>query len=136
MVDLAVEVLGGDAARKKVGVWGAAFKPNSDDIRDSPALEVANTLQSLDAVVTVYDPKALDNAHKKFPQLNYCHSATDAVDGANLILHLTEWDEFQELDPRTLDGVVGTKCIVDGRSALDPRRWRSAGWTFRALGRP
>jgi len=136
MIDLAVEELGGQVDGKRIGVWGASFKPDSDDIRDSPALDVASALQSRGADVGVYDPQAMDNARKKYPELGYCRSAVDAAEGADLILHLTEWEEFRMLEPEKLDGVIRSKHILDGRSALDPESWRAAGWTFRALGRP
>ena len=136
MIDLAVEELGGQVDGKRIGVWGASFKPDSDDIRDSPALDVASALQSRGADVGVYDPQAMDNARKRYPELGYCRSAVDAAEGADLILHLTEWEEFRMLEPEKLDGVIRSKHILDGRSALDPESWRAAGWTFRALGRP
>jgi len=136
MIDLAVEELGGQVDGKRIGVWGASFKPDSDDIRDSPALDVASALQSRGADVGVYDPQAMDNARKRYPELGYCRSAVDAAEGADLILHLTEWEEFRMLEPQRLDGIIRSKHILDGRSALDPESWRAAGWTFRALGRP
>jgi len=136
MVDLAVAELGGDVNGKRIGVWGAAFKPDSDDIRDSPALDVASALRSRGAEVGVYDPRALDNARKKYPELTYYDTALDAAHEAELILHLTEWAEFRLLDPASLDGIVAVKRILDGRGALDAHLWRAAGWTYRALGRP
>ncbi len=136
MVDLAREVAGGSFGGMKVAVLGAAFKPNSDDIRDSPALDVAATIQQQGAAVAVYDPQAMDNARRKHPELGYRESAIDAARGADLVLHLTEWAEFREMDPDVLGEVVAGKHIVDGRNALDPIRWRAAGWTYRALGRP
>jgi UDPglucose 6-dehydrogenase len=136
MVDLAREQVGGDFAGKRVGVLGAAFKPNSDDIRDSPALDVAATVQRAGAVVTVFDPQAMANAKQKYPDLGYAGSTIEACAGADVVLHLTEWQEFRDLDPSTLSNVVAGRHIVDGRNALDPVRWRDAGWSFRALGRP
>ncbi len=136
MVDLAVEELGGSVAGAHVAVWGAAFKPNSDDIRDSPALDVASTLQSRGAQVVVYDPEAMANARRIHPELTYADSAVAAATGADLILHLTEWSEFVTLDPAALDGVVRERRILDGRNALDADRWRASGWRYRALGRP
>ena len=136
MVDLAREVAGGSFGGMKVAVLGAAFKPNSDDIRDSPALDVAATIQKQGAAVCVYDPEAMDNARVLHPQLGYRDSALEAAKGADLVLHLTEWSEFREMDPAALGQVVEGKHIVDGRNALDPVRWRAAGWTYRALGRP
>jgi UDPglucose 6-dehydrogenase len=136
MIDLAREQCDGSVLGKRVVVFGAAFKPDSDDIRDSPALSVAASLQLQGAQVTVYDPKANDNARKIFPTLEYADSALEAADRAHLVLHLTEWSEFAALDPQVLGRIVATRRIVDGRNALDPARWRGAGWTYRALGRP
>jgi UDPglucose 6-dehydrogenase len=136
MVELAREVAGGSFGGMKVAVLGAAFKPNSDDIRDSPALDVAANIQRQGAAVSVYDPEAMANAKLQHPELGYRSSAVEAARGADLVLHLTEWSEFREMDPDTLSQVVSGRHIVDGRNALDPVRWRAAGWTYRALGRP
>jgi UDPglucose 6-dehydrogenase len=136
MVDMARELAGGSFHGCTVGVLGAAFKPNSDDIRDSPALDVAVTIGHQGGQVTVYDPIAIDNARKAHPELNYGESAVEAVRGAHVVLLLTEWQEFVELDPEELGAVVATRRIVDGRNALDAEIWRSAGWHYRALGRP
>jgi UDPglucose 6-dehydrogenase len=135
-VDLTRDLLDGSFAGTRVGVLGAAFKPNSDDIRDSPALDVAATCQRQGAAVRVYDPAAMENAKREYPQLAYVESAVAAVDAADVVLHLTEWQEFREMDPGVLADVVAEKRIVDGRNALDLERWRGAGWTYRALGRP
>jgi UDPglucose 6-dehydrogenase len=136
MIDLAREEAGGSFGGMRVAVLGAAFKPNSDDIRDSPALDVAASIQKQGAAVTLYDPAAMANARLKHPELGYRDSALDAARGADLVLHLTEWAEFREMDPAVLGEVVSDKRIVDGRNALDPQAWRAAGWTYRALGRP
>jgi UDPglucose 6-dehydrogenase len=136
MVDLALECVDGTFAGKQVGMLGAAFKPNSDDIRDSPALDVATRIHRAGATVVVYDPAALDNARRDYPDLAYADSATEAATGADVVLHLTEWAEFREMDPAALGAVVKAPNIVDGRNALDPHKWRSAGWHYRALGRP
>lgn len=136
MVDLARELVGGSFGGMRVGVLGAAFKPNSDDIRDSPALDVAAAIQRQGAAVTLYDPAAMDNARARCPELGYRESALEAARGADIVLHLTEWSEFRQMDPATLSDVVASRRIVDGRNALDPARWRAAGWTYRALGRP
>ncbi|MFL6127929.1 MAG: UDP-glucose dehydrogenase family protein [Mycobacteriales bacterium] len=135
-VDLGRELLAGEYAGKKVCVWGAAFKPNSDDIRDSPALDVAAAVQKLGAAVIVFDPEAMENAKRAYPQLAMASSALEAARGADLLLLLTEWAEFREMDPAKLAEVVASPRIVDGRNALDPAAWRAAGWTYRALGRP
>ncbi len=136
MVDLARELAGGSFHGCTVGVLGAAFKPNSDDIRDSPALDVAVTIGRQGGRVTIYDPVALDNARKAHPELSYGDSALEATRGANVVLLLTEWQEFIDLDPEVLGSVVATRKIVDGRNALDSEVWRAAGWHYRALGRP
>jgi UDPglucose 6-dehydrogenase len=136
MVDLTRELLDDSVVHRKIAILGAAFKPDSDDIRDSPALDVASRLQKHGAEVHVYDPAAMDNARQRYPDLSYSASAIDAARGADIILHLTEWREFREMDPVALGEIVGERNIVDGRNALDPDRWRTAGWTYRALGRP
>ncbi len=136
MVEIAREVAGGSFGGMRIAVLGAAFKPDSDDVRDSPALDVAATMQRQGAAVCVYDPQAMDNARVKHPELGYRESAVAAARGADLVLHLTEWTEFRQMDPAVLSGVVAGRHIVDGRNALDPARWRDAGWTYRALGRP
>ncbi|MCI2266949.1 UDP-glucose dehydrogenase family protein [Sediminivirga luteola] len=136
MVDLAREVCGGSIVGRKVAVLGAAFKPNSDDVRDSPALNVAEQMNLQGAYVTVTDPEAVENARRRFPDLKYTESFEDAVEDAELILLLTEWKEYVELDPTALSDKVAQRRILDGRNVLDPARWRAAGWTYRALGRP
>jgi len=135
MVDLARELADGFEG-VRVGVLGAAFKPDSDDIRDSPALDVARTIHDLGAVVTVYDPVAVPQARRAHPELRYAESAIDAAQDADVMLLLTEWDEFREADPEIIGKVVNKRNIVDGRNALDPDRWREASWHYRALGRP
>ena len=136
MVDLARELCDGSLAGRRVGVLGVAFKPNSDDIRDSPALDVALSVQRAGSAVRVYDPEAMRNAQTMHPMLAYSPSAMEACHGADVVLHLTEWAEFGELDPGELKSVVASPRIVDGRNALDPDKWINAGWHFRALGRP
>ncbi|MET9686774.1 UDP-glucose dehydrogenase family protein [Streptomyces coeruleorubidus] len=137
MVELARQALGGGPfLGKRVAVLGATFKPDSDDVRDSPALNVAGQIHLQGGQVTVYDPKGMDNARRVFPTLGYADSALDAVRGADIVLHLTEWREFRELDEEALGQVAAARIILDGRNALDPERWRKAGWTYRAMGRP
>ncbi|MFF4990759.1 UDP-glucose dehydrogenase family protein [Streptosporangium saharense] len=136
MVDLARELTGGSFHGCTVTVLGAAFKPNSDDIRDSPALDVAVTISQQGGQVTVYDPAAQENARRAHPQLSYGESALEAAKDAHVVLLLTEWQEFIDLDPEALGSVVARRKIVDGRNALDAEIWREAGWHYRALGRP
>jgi UDPglucose 6-dehydrogenase len=136
MVELAREVVGGSFIGQRVAVLGAAFKPDSDDIRDSPALNVAAQIKLQGGEVVLFDPAAMENARRSWPDLTYVDSAVDAVKGADVVLLLTEWQEFRELDPATVGGLVRRKNILDGRNVLDPAAWRSAGWLYRALGRP
>jgi UDPglucose 6-dehydrogenase len=134
-VDLVRELLGGQISGARIAAWGAAFKPNSDDIRDAPALDVARTMHGLGGHVRVYDPAALDNARRAYPELRYGESALDAAEDADVVVLLTEWSDFREIDPDALAEVVRHKRIVDGRHALDATQWRTAGWEYRALGR-
>jgi UDPglucose 6-dehydrogenase len=133
-VDLATELAGGNVAGMPICVLGAAFKPGSDDVRDSPALDVANILHGMGARVTVYDPAALGSASRACPELGYAASLGEAARDAEVVLLLTEWREFSGLTPATLDGVVARRNIVDARNVLDPAEWRAAGWAYRALG--
>ena len=135
-VEIARDVLGGSVLGARVAVLGVAFKPESDDVRDSPALNVAGQLQLQGAAVRVFDPKAMDNARRLFPTLHYASSVAEAVDAADVVLHLTEWREFAELDPGELKTLVRQPIIVDGRHTLDPATWRDAGWVYRGMGRP
>ncbi|AYY13441.1 UDP-glucose/GDP-mannose dehydrogenase family protein [Actinobacteria bacterium YIM 96077] len=136
VAEIARELAGGHLIGRRIAVLGAAFKPESDDVRDSPALNVAGRLQLQGAHVAVYDPKAMENARAVFPTLEYAPAAVDACRGADVVLHLTEWREFRELDPRELADVVAARNVVDGRNCLDAAGWRAAGWTYRGLGRP
>ncbi|MFM9049277.1 MAG: UDP-glucose dehydrogenase family protein [Actinomycetota bacterium] len=135
-VDLAVTSMGGTAAGRTVAVWGAAFKPDSDDVRDSPALHVAQALHHAGARVVVHDPRAVDNARALFPELEYAASAVEATEGADVLLLLTEWSDYVDIDPSVIRPLMSTPTVIDARNALDFDRWRSAGWTYRALGRP
>ncbi|MHA4848202.1 MULTISPECIES: UDP-glucose dehydrogenase family protein [unclassified Rhodococcus (in: high G+C Gram-positive bacteria)] len=135
MVELAAQVCGGSLLGANVAVLGAAFKPESDDVRDSPALNVAGMMQLHGAVVSVYDPKALDNSRRLFPTLNYATSVAEACENADAVLVLTEWAEFAALKPDDLAGVVRARVMVDGRNCLDAQQWRDAGWVYRGLGR-
>jgi UDPglucose 6-dehydrogenase len=135
-VDLAREIAGGSLAGITVAVLGAAFKPDSDDIRDSPALDVAAAISLEGAYVRLYDPKANDNARRREPHLRYAESLREVVDGADVVMLLTEWPEFRDMNPVEIAGLVAKPNIVDGRTVLDPARWRAAGWQYRSLGRP
>jgi UDPglucose 6-dehydrogenase len=136
IVDVTHELLGADWVGRNVTVLGAAFKAGTDDVRDSPALDVAGRIQLHGATVTVYDPEAMDNARRVRPTLRYAASAVEACAGAHVVLHLTEWPEFRDLDPVKLKAVVETPLMIDARLSLDPEAYRNAGWTYRAPGRP
>lgn len=135
-VDLVGELLGGTTYGKRVTVLGAAFKPHSDDTRDSPALDVAVRLHGVGAIVTVTDPEALDNARSTHPHLNYVKDRDEALHGADAVVLVTEWDEYRlDMDPVAAGKLVSGKIIVDGRNCLNPAIWRGAGWTYMGLGR-
>ena len=135
-VNLAQGMLGGSLKGKRIAILGAAFKPNSDDVRDSPALSVANALQSKGAHVRVHDPEAIENARAVHPLLSYTSEIDKAFEGAELAVHLTEWQEYRGLDPLHMFKLVTAPQILDARNTLDIDLWRSAGWTVRAMGRP
>ena len=135
IVELATAACGGSLLGANVAVLGAAFKPDSDDVRDSPALNVAGMLQLNGAAVNVYDPKAMENSRRLFPTLAYATSVAEACERADLVMVLTEWREFIDLDPRELAGTVHTKVVIDGRNCLQAQRWEESGWTVHALGR-
>jgi UDPglucose 6-dehydrogenase len=135
-VDLIREMVGGDLAGKRIACLGAAFKPNSDDVRDAPALDVARMLYLEGATVTVYDPEANENAHRLYPDLTYASSMMACVVDADAVALLTEWQVFRDADPDDLAQLVRHRRVVDGRHALDADDYRAKGWEFRALGRP
>jgi UDPglucose 6-dehydrogenase len=136
IVETATAMLGHFLADKQIAVLGASFKPNSDDVRDSPALDVAASLQRGGARVRVHDPQAIENARAAIPTLDYTDDVTKALEGAHLTLHLTEWGEYRDLDPAILREVVAEPRLLDGRNALDLGRWARAGWVVRSPGRP
>ena len=135
IIELVRKDLADDLRGKKVAILGAAFKPDSDDVRDSPALDIAAQIQAAGAVVTVHDPKAIANAQKRFPALNFADDVNATLKDAEIVLHLTEWKIYREIDPAKVKSVVKNPIIIDGRNALDRDLWQSAGWKFRALGR-
>jgi UDPglucose 6-dehydrogenase len=135
IIELVRKDLADDLNGKKIAILGAAFKPDSDDVRDSPALDIAAQIQAAGAQVTVHDPKAIANAQKRFPALNFSDTVEATLKDAELVLHLTEWKMYRELDPAKMKSLVKTAIMIDGRNALDRDSWRSAGWHFRALGR-
>ena len=135
IIELVRKDLSDDLQGKRVAILGAAFKPDSDDVRDSPALDIAAQIQAAGATVTVHDPKAIANAQKRFPALNFADDVNTTLKDAEIVLHLTEWKIYREIDPVKVKSIVKTPIIIDGRNALDRELWQSAGWKFRALGR-
>jgi UDPglucose 6-dehydrogenase len=135
IIELVRKDLSDNLQGKKVAILGAAFKPDSDDVRDSPALDIAVQIQAAGAIVTVHDPKAIANAQKRFPVLNFSTGINDTLKDAEIVLHLTEWKIYREIDPVKVKSLVKNATMIDGRNALDRQLWRNAGWKFRALGR-
>ena len=135
VIELVRKDLSDDLTGKKITVLGAAFKPDSDDVRDSPALDIAVQIAAAGALVTIHDPKAIEPAKKRFPALGFEENVESALKGADLVLHLTEWKQYRELDPVKVKSLVSSSIIIDGRNALDREAWIAAGWKFRALGR-
>jgi UDPglucose 6-dehydrogenase len=135
VIDVVRADLSEDLTQYKIAILGATFKPDSDDVRDSPALDIAAQLQAAGATIVVHDPKGIEPARKRFPHLDYAERVTDCVKGADAILHLTEWKEYRELDPAVIGQLVKSKFLIDGRNALDREKWRAAGWRVHALGR-
>ncbi|WP_278855741.1 UDP-glucose dehydrogenase family protein [Kocuria palustris] len=134
-VGVITDMLDGSVMGREIAVLGAAFKPESDDVRDSPALDIAARLHSIGADVHVYDPKANENAAKRYPRVDYASSLIQAVARAEVVVLLTEWDEFRRMTPQDLAPLVRRRQILDGRNVLDPQQWIGADWTYRALGR-
>lgn len=135
VIDVVRADLSDDLSQYKIAILGATFKPDSDDVRDSPALDIAAQLQAAGATIVVHDPKGIESARKRFPHLDYAERVSDCVKGADAILHLTEWKEYRELDPNVIGQLVKSKFLIDGRNALDREKWRAAGWRVHALGR-
>jgi UDPglucose 6-dehydrogenase len=135
VIELVRKDLSDNLTGKKIAVLGAAFKPDSDDVRDSPALDIAAQIAAAGAVVTIHDPKAIAPAKKRFPALGFSEDIEGALKGADLVLHLTEWKVYRELDPAKMAKLVANPIMIDGRNALDREAWTAAGWKFRALGR-
>ncbi len=133
-VDLIREELG-ELHGRRIAVLGLAFKPDSDDVRDSPALEIACRLRALGATVVATDPEAVATAHRTAPELDYAPDARAAVVGADAILVATEWSDYRGLDPAEVAEWTGARVIIDGRNCLDADAWRSAGFRYRGLGR-
>jgi UDPglucose 6-dehydrogenase len=135
-VALARELVGGRFVGRRIVVLGAAFKPDSDDVRDSPALDIAAAIYTAGGDVVVHDPQAMANARATYPTMAYAQTVTEALTDADLVVLGTEWRDYVELDPFEVAHLPRTPLILDGRNALDPARWRTAGWTYRGLGRP
>lgn len=137
VITLATDLLDGQVAGKHVAVLGAAFKPDTDDMRNSPALDIAARLAAKGAHITITDPQAGPVlAAQNRPDLTVTDTAEEAITGADLVLLLTEWRQFRDLDPTAVVHLPNRPAIIDGRNVLDPQQWRSAGWTYHGMGRP
>ncbi|ODQ43571.1 UDP-glucose dehydrogenase family protein [Corynebacterium amycolatum] len=134
-VDLVRGSFGGSLLGHTVTVLGAAFKPNSDDVRDSPALSIAGSLSLAGASVIVYDPQAMENAKKNFPTLEYAPSIEAALEGSEMVVVATEWQQFRDIDPVAAKKLVKRAAVLDGRNCLPADQWRAAGWDVTCLGR-
>ena len=135
-IDLTVTALGGSAYNAKVAVLGLSFKPHSDDVRDSPALDVAVQLHGLGANVVATDPQGIENSRARHPQLTYSTDLEETLRDADAVVLVTEWPEFRHLDPAWVGELVKNKIVIDGRNSFDAAAWRAAGWTYHGLGRP
>ncbi len=118
----------------RVAVLGVSFKPDSDDVRDSPALDIAVRLFNAGADVLVYDPEGNKNAAERFPRLFYANDLAEAVANADLVLLLTEWAEFKALVPADLEQLVAARRLIDGRNVLSRSQWEEAGWEIVGMG--
>lgn len=121
---------------KKITILGASFKPNSDDVRDSPAIEIAKLLLKSGAEVVIHDPVSLDALKLKYPFLVSANDVKTALADSDLTLHLTEWSDYRNLNPRELAPLVHSRIIIDGRNVLDGEIWKDAGWKIIFLGKP
>jgi UDPglucose 6-dehydrogenase len=135
-VALARELVGGRFVGKRIAVLGAAFKPDSDDVRDSPALDIAAAIYTAGGDVVVHDPQAIENARAAYPTMAYAADVREALTDADLVVLGTEWRDYTSLDPFDVVHLPASPLVLDGRNALDPTTWRAAGWTYRGLGRP
>ena len=135
VVQVAAREVGGSLNGARIAVLGAAFKPLSDDVRDSPALDVAGKLHLSGAHVRVHDPEAMDNAARIWPTLDFAQTPEAAVEDADLVIVATEWRQFRDLDPDVVGDLVAHRRIIDGRNCLPAHRWIDAGWTYRGMGR-
>jgi UDPglucose 6-dehydrogenase len=136
IITLAEQELKGDLKSKKIAILGAAFKPESDDVRDSPALDIARGLRKLGAQVWVNDPESIETARKVAPELNYETDLEKLLTDADIVLHLTEWNQYRKIDPNWAIKLVKNPTVIDGRNRLDRTAWSQAGWKFISIGRP
>lgn len=135
VVELAEQALGGNVHGRRITVLGVSFKPDSDDIRDSPALDIAQSLQAKGAIVTAADPQGAARARARVPKITFTSDASEALINSELVILATEWDEYRQLDPEKTRELVSGRTIIDGRNVLQPAAWRAAGWSYIGLGR-
>ncbi|HUS17447.1 MAG TPA: UDP-glucose/GDP-mannose dehydrogenase family protein [Chloroflexia bacterium] len=135
-VEKVTRLLGGDVAGKRIGVWGLSFKPNTDDIREAPQIDIVQALAKAGAQLQVYDPVAMDNARRVLPDVAYCANAYEAASGVDAVLLLTEWNEFKQLDMARVRGSLRRALLVDGRNMFVPAEMRAQGFEYASVGRP
>ncbi len=134
VLEIAQEELG-DLTSRRVAILGAAFKPETDDIRDSPAIAVAEQFWMAGAHVVIHDPKALNNVRRAFPQIETQPTVELALSNADLVVVATEWNEYREANPAELAKLVANRLVIDGRNTLDASLWQQNSWQIIALGR-
>ena len=134
-VTLTERAVEGRLAGRKVTVLGITFKPDTDDLRDSPALDITSRLWARGAEVRVVDPAAGPELRRRQPEMQVCDTVEEAVAGADAVLLLTPWQEFLSLDPVRLREIVSSPAIIDGRNALNPKLWQDSGWRYYGMGR-
>lgn len=135
MVGKVIKALGGSVKGKIIGVLGLAFKPETDDIRDSPAIPLIAGLQKEGATIRAYDPQAMKNGDKTFSKVTFCHDAYETATGADALVIATEWNEFRSLKLERIRGLLKQPVIIDLRNVYDPKRMKSEGFTYVAVGR-
>src|SRR5262249_37421831 len=128
-------VLGSELRSARVAVWGLAFKPNTDDLRESPALTLIDQLLGVGARVTAHDPAAMTEARRRFSTVDFAESAYDALDGADALVVVTDWNEYRHPDFDRIKATLKRPIVVDGRNLYSLDRMRALGFTYRSIGR-
>jgi UDPglucose 6-dehydrogenase len=135
MVKKIKDVLGGDLAGKTVGVLGLTFKPETDDLRDSPSLSILPPLHEKGAKIQVHDPQGMEEASKIFPEFNYVQDSYEAADGADVLVLITEWNQYRALDLDKIKSLMKKPVFVDLRNVYSPAKMKELGFTYVGVGR-